>query len=60
MTDDQLLRAPQAAERLNKPLGTLRQWRHRGFGPPSFKVGGTVMYRKSALDQWIKEQEQAG
>ncbi|MFF2506354.1 helix-turn-helix transcriptional regulator [Streptomyces sp. NPDC058067] len=40
---------------------TLYVWRHRRQGPPSFRMGprGRVMYRREALDAWIREQEQA-
>jgi hypothetical protein len=54
------------------PVDTLRYWRmlrqqrlRRGeaigtdLGPPSLKMGGRVKYRKSDLDAWIREQEQA-
>ncbi|WP_437014829.1 helix-turn-helix transcriptional regulator [Streptomyces sp. enrichment culture] len=36
-------------------------WRHRRQGPPSFRMGprGRVMYRRTALDAWIHEQEGA-
>ncbi|TXS18794.1 MULTISPECIES: helix-turn-helix transcriptional regulator [unclassified Streptomyces] len=40
---------------------TLYVWRHRRQGPPSFRMGprGRVMYRREAVDAWIREQEQA-
>ncbi|WP_285229424.1 helix-turn-helix transcriptional regulator [Streptomyces benahoarensis] len=40
---------------------TLYVWRHRRQGPPSFRMGprGRVMYRRTALDAWIHEQERA-
>lgn len=47
-----------------KPLApaTLRDWRLRGFddgrqGPPFVKIGGLVGYRKTALLEWIEQQE---
>lgn len=41
------------------PTGTLRNWRHRRYGPPGFKVGNTVLYRRTAVDVWLARQEEA-
>ncbi|MGB3708959.1 helix-turn-helix transcriptional regulator [Gordonia sp. (in: high G+C Gram-positive bacteria)] len=39
---------------------TLRYWRHAGRGPASFTLGAKkVLYRKSEVDRWIAEQEEA-
>ncbi|ORW27572.1 transcriptional regulator [Mycobacterium paraense] len=38
---------------------TLRYWRHCDEGPPSFAMGGRVMYRRTAVMAWIEQQEQA-
>lgn len=50
-----------AAEYLGLSPHTLYVWRHRRQGPPSFRMGprGRVMYRRAALDSWIREQEGA-
>lgn len=53
----ELLSIDEAAEILRRPIGTLRNWRYRGEGPLSFKVGRNVMYRRSELDRWLKVQE---
>lgn len=37
--------------------GTLRYQRSAGGGPPSFMVGGKVLYRLSEVDAWLEEQE---
>ncbi|KQC39095.1 hypothetical protein UK82_07395 [Frankia sp. ACN1ag] len=44
---------------LKIPEGTARQWRHRRYGPPSFRVGGRVRYRRSEVTRWLAEQERA-
>ncbi|WP_078969841.1 helix-turn-helix transcriptional regulator [Streptomyces natalensis] len=49
----------QAAKHLGISPNTLYVWRHRRQGPPSFRMGGRVMYRISALNEWVIEQEQA-
>ncbi|MCI3223511.1 helix-turn-helix domain-containing protein [Streptomyces sp. NP-1717] len=50
-----------AAEYLGLSPHTLYVWRHRRQGPPSFRMDprGRVMYRREALDAWIREQEEA-
>ncbi|MCZ4121772.1 helix-turn-helix transcriptional regulator [Streptomyces sp. H39-S7] len=55
------LTVKDAAEYLGLSPHTLYVWRHRRQGPPSFRMGprGRVMYRLSALDIWVREQEQA-
>ncbi|MFJ4338704.1 helix-turn-helix transcriptional regulator [Streptomyces sp. NPDC088915] len=55
------LRVDEAAEYLGLSPHTLYVWRHRRKGPPSFRMGprGRVMYRRTALDAWIHEQERA-
>jgi predicted DNA-binding transcriptional regulator AlpA len=57
--DDELLTTAEVGQMLRKPVGTLRQWRHRSFGPKGFRLGGTVVYRRSAVDAWIRECETA-
>ena len=56
---DPLWRTTEAAAYIGRPVGTLRQWRHKGIGPPCFKVEGLIMYRKSAVEAWLAAQESA-
>ena len=30
----------------------LGQWRHKGYGPPYFKLGRKIVYRGSDLNAW--------
>lgn len=53
------LNLTKAAEHLGISPNTLYVWRHRRQGPPSFRMGGRVMYRISALNEWVITQEQA-
>lgn len=55
-----LIDIKEVAERLGKPVATLRQWRHRGYGPPSMKVGGSVRYPLDELDAWLAALPVAG
>ncbi len=56
---DEFLTTTELGTLLKVPVGTLRQWRHRGFGPRGFALGGTVRYRRSVVEKWIAEQEAA-
>lgn len=55
--NDVLLRVDQVAAILGRPVGTIRQWRARGYGPKSFKMGASVVYRRSAVLSFIDECE---
>ena len=52
-----LLTASEAAQRLRRPEETLRYWRWKGEGPPSFKIGRRVMYDAADLAAWIETQK---
>jgi predicted DNA-binding transcriptional regulator AlpA len=53
----------QLSERLQIPVKTLYDWRQRGFGPKSTKLGrgqgGHVRYKITAVEAWEAAQEQA-
>ncbi|MFD5343639.1 helix-turn-helix transcriptional regulator [Streptomyces anulatus] len=53
------LTLPKSAEYLGISPNTLYVWRHRRQGPPSFRMGRRVMYRITALDEWVRDQERA-
>ncbi len=38
---------------------TLRYLRMKSEGPASFVINGRVLYRKSEIERWLAEQEQA-
>jgi excisionase family DNA binding protein len=39
---------------------TVRSWRHRGLGPPFYRVGGAVRYRRAEVLQWHLLTRQRG
>jgi len=57
--EEELLTTAEVGQILRKPVGTLRQWRHRSFGPKAFRLGGTLVYPRSAVDAWIHECQSA-
>ena len=52
---DPLLSPKQVAELLGVPVATIYQWRYRSEGPPGFKLGGHVRYRRSSVEAWLNE-----
>jgi hypothetical protein len=56
----ELLRSAEVSDETGIPVATLRWWRHRGEGPPSFNLGRkTVVYAADQLAIWIESQRQA-
>ena len=58
-SDDDLMLISEVSEMTRLPVDTIRWHRHRGTGPPGFKLGRHVVFRRGAVRQWIKEREQA-
>jgi DNA-binding transcriptional MerR regulator len=57
---DALLTPAEVAERVRRPIATIRFWRATGTGPPSANVHGRVLYRESDVEAWIAEQFSGG
>lgn len=53
----QLLTTKQLATYLRKPVNTIRGWRHRKVGPPGFRLGRDTVYRREAVDAWLRGLE---
>ena len=58
-TLDRLLTVQELADYLGVPVATLYQWRHRGEGPPGFRVGRYIRYRRNDVEQWIRDRLEA-
>jgi excisionase family DNA binding protein len=56
----ELLTLEEAADYLRRPVDTLRYWRKLGRGPKAARVGKGLLYRKTELDRWVREQEGQG
>jgi predicted DNA-binding transcriptional regulator AlpA len=61
MSGDDLLHTKQVAEEYGLNYSTLRYWRSANTGPHSFTLGprGRVVYRRSDVEHWIAQMEQA-
>jgi len=41
---------------LKVPVATLYQWRHRGYGPASVRIGRHLRYDPDDVRAWVKDQ----
>lgn len=58
-SENEFLGCTDVAQMTGIAPSTLRYWSSINTGPPSFRMGGRRVWRKSALLQWIAEQEAA-
>lgn len=55
-TSDRLMTVADLAEMLGIPINTLYGWRCRGEGPPGYRIGRYVRYRRAAVEAWLESQ----
>lgn len=58
MAEAEYMSAPELEALTGTPESTFRYWASIGQGPPSFKLGRRRVWRRSAVMQWLIEQEQ--
>ena len=56
---DDLLLIEEVSLITRRPVGTLRQLRHRGEGPRGHRSGKRIYYRRGDVTSWLAEQERA-
>jgi predicted DNA-binding transcriptional regulator AlpA len=56
---EQLLHIEEVAHRLRTPVSTLRDWRRRGIGPKSTRIGRRLVYRETEVTDWLLRQFEA-
>jgi excisionase family DNA binding protein len=54
---DPLLDVAGVAAVLGVPVATVRKWRSESTGPPGFRIGRHVRWRREVVQAWIAEQE---
>lgn len=59
-TDEGLLGIGWLAELLDVPERTIYSWRQRGEGPPAYRVGKHLRYRRRDVDAWLERQRDNG
>ncbi len=55
-TAEQLLSTKGLAEYLDVPVQTVNRWRYTHTGPPGYKVGRFVRYRRADIEVWLAER----
>lgn len=60
MAEDDLLTVQEVAALLRRPVNTIRTWRYQRSGPPSFRLGRRVMYRRGDVEEWVSIQRDVG
>ncbi|MBU5946749.1 helix-turn-helix transcriptional regulator [Streptomyces albogriseolus] len=58
-TNSRYMTTKELADLVRKSPVTVRAWRHRGIGPRGTKVGRSVLYRRDAVEAWLKAREEA-
>ncbi|MDJ0959935.1 MAG: helix-turn-helix domain-containing protein [Acidimicrobiia bacterium] len=53
---DRLLTVQGLANYLGVPVSTIYAWRYRHEGPPGFRVGRHVRFRRSDVEGWLNDQ----
>lgn len=54
-----ILTLKEVSSRTRIPLNTLRWLRHRGEGPPTWKLGRKVVAYEDELEAWLEQQHKA-
>lgn len=53
---EKLMSVDELSDYLGIPVATLYQWRHKGTGPPAFRVGRHLRYDPAAVWSWLDAQ----
>lgn len=56
MTSEKFLTTQELAKVFNVSKKTLEHWRYNGEGPPWHKIGRSIRYMESEVDQWRRDQ----
>ena len=51
-----LMTLNEVSDLLGIPVATLYRWRHRGEGPPGYRIGRHVRFRRAAVEAWIESR----
>jgi excisionase family DNA binding protein len=52
----ELMTVQDVSRCLRVPVGTLRNWRVTGDGPPAARIGRHVRYRQADVEAWVSER----
>jgi excisionase family DNA binding protein len=52
--DEELHDLTWLAELLDIPERTIYNWRQRGLGPPAYRIGRHLRYRRQDVEAWLE------
>jgi predicted DNA-binding transcriptional regulator AlpA len=55
MDQDQIINITELSDWIGTPVGTLYNWRAAGTGPPSARLGRSIVYRVRDVSAWLDE-----
>ena len=53
---DRLLSIDEVAELLHVPSRTIYAWRASGYGPPAYRLGKHLRFRRDDVDAWLADR----
>jgi excisionase family DNA binding protein len=59
-TCDELHNIAWLSDLLDVPQRTIYSWRQRGEGPPAYRVGKHLRYRRADVEAWLERQHDNG
>ncbi len=55
-----LLTTPELADYLRVPVTRIHCWRQRNVGPRGVRVGGSLRFRRTDVEDWLRSRETSG
>ena len=56
MSTDRLMSVPEVAEYLGIPQTTIYQWNYQRTGPPAFRVGRHLRFKRDDVEAWLRRR----
>jgi hypothetical protein len=56
LSEDEYLTNEMRAEEEHRTVASIHQENHRGDGPPAYKIGKRVLYRRSEVEAWRRSR----
>jgi excisionase family DNA binding protein len=56
MDEDQWLTTPEVATLLRVSVRTVHDWRQSRIGPPAYRVGRRLLWKRHEVDLWVRAQ----
>lgn len=54
--ESEFLTTGEVALLLRIPQATLYAWRYRGDGPPAYRLGRHLRWRRAEVEAWLRDQ----